>query len=80
MNLTEVLPSLKQLSRTEKLRVVHILIDEIAAEENDSMTEEHKELERIFGNGRTYEVPSLYDSYEAAAKLNRLLEEQKANG
>ena len=79
MTLTEVLPSLKQLSRTEKLRVVHILIDEIAAEKNDSAIEE-TELKNFFESGQTYEVWSPHDSFDAAAQLNQLLEESKTNG
>ncbi|MCY7376428.1 MAG: hypothetical protein LH472_10710 [Pyrinomonadaceae bacterium] len=79
MTLTEVLPNLKQLSRTEKLRVVHILIDEIAAEETTAAAEE-TELNNLLESGRTYEIWSPYDSFDAAAKLNQLLEEHKANG
>lgn len=68
MTLTEVLPNIRQLSRTEKLRIVHILIDEIAAEETS-----------LLESGRTYEVWSPYDSFDAADKLLKMLEEEKSN-
>ena len=68
MSLTEVLPSLKSLNRSEKLRVVKILIDEITQEE-----------ESFFESGAEYEVWSPYDSYDAADKLRQILEESKSN-
>ena len=64
MSLTELLPSLKQLNRFEKMRVVQILIDEIASEEA-----------AYFDPGEQYEVWSPYESYEAAA----VLDNQKMN-
>ena len=68
MSLTELLPSLKKLNRFEKMRVVQILIDEIAGEEA-----------AYFDPGKQYEVWSPYESYEAAAVLDKMLEENKQN-
>ena len=68
MSLAEVLPNLKTLNRSEKLRVVKILIDEITSEE-----------ESFFESGAEYEIWSPYDSYDAAEKLQQMLEENKSN-
>jgi len=68
MSLAEVLPNLKTLNRSEKLRVVKILIDEITQEEAS-----------FFESGAEYEIWSPYDSYDAAAKLRQMLEENKSN-
>ncbi len=68
MSLAEVLPNLKTLNRSEKLRVVKILIDEITSEE-----------ESFFESGAEYEIWSPYDSYDAAEKLQQMLEENKPN-
>ena len=68
MSLAEVLPNLKTLNRAEKLRVVKILIDEITQEEAS-----------FFESGAEYEIWSPYDSYDAAAKLQQMLEENKSN-
>jgi len=68
MTVTELLPTLKQLNRYEKIRVVQILIDDIAREEA-----------AFFESGKQYEVWSPYESYEAAAILHKMLEERKQN-
>ena len=68
MSISEVLPELKRLNRYEKMRVVQILIDEIAAEEA-----------AFFEPGGEYEVWSPYESFEAAETLSRMLEEEKRN-
>lgn len=66
MSLTDVLPGLKSLNRFEKIRVVQILINEIAKEE-----------ESFFENGKQYPIWSPFESYEAAEGLMKLLEEEK---
>lgn len=66
MTLTEILPSLKQLNRQEKLKAVQFLVNEMAIEE--SLLDSQKE----------YPVYSVYDSFEAGDALMRLLE--KENG
>ena len=68
MSLAEVLPNLKTLNRSEKLRVVKILIDEIIQEEAS-----------FFESGAEYEIWSPYDSYDAAEKLQQMLEENKSD-
>lgn len=67
MTATEILPSLKQLSRYEKMRVVQILIDEIAEEEI------------LFGQGQKHEFYSQYEAFSASETLLKMLEEEKAN-
>ena len=59
---------LHQLNKTEKLRAVQLLVDDLALEEAFHFTP-----------GATYEVWSPYDSAEAAAILTRLLEEDDEN-
>lgn len=66
MTLTEILPELKTLNRSEKMRVVKILIDEIAEED-----------EVFLENGASYPVWSPFDSFDAAEKLNQLLKQEK---
>lgn len=68
MSLAEVIPNLKTLNRSEKLRVVKILIDEITSEEAS-----------FFESGAEYEIWSPYDSYDATEKLQQMLEENKPN-
>ena len=68
MSLAEVLPNLKTLNRSEKLRVVKIIIDEITSEEA-----------AFFESGAEYEIWSPHDSYDAAQKLQQMLEENKPN-
>ncbi len=67
MTVTEILPSLRQLNRYEKMRVVQILIDEIAEEEI------------LFGQNQKHEFWSLYNSFEAARTLQKMLEDEKQN-
>ena len=50
------------------MRVVQILIDEIASEEA-----------AFFEPGKQYEIWSPYESYSAAAVLTKMLEENKQN-
>ena len=64
MSLTELLPSIHALSRSDKVRLVQELIAELAQEEG--LTEGE------------YPVRSPYDAHEAAATLLQLLEQDKA--
>jgi hypothetical protein len=64
MSLTELLPSVQALPRSDKFRLVQELIAELAEEEGLAAGE--------------YPVWSPYDSHEAAAKLLKLLEEDQA--
>ena len=68
MSLAEVLPNLKTLNRSEKLRVVKILINEIAEEENV-----------MFVENQEYEFISQTDAFEASRVLQKLLDERKAD-
>ncbi len=65
MVVTDLLPTLKELSRADKLRVMLFLITELAKEEG--VTQE---------SGSAHRIWSPY-SHEAAQKLATLLEEQQ---
>ena len=66
MAVAEILPSVKKLNRYEKMRLVQILIDEMALEDT-----------AFFEPDRKYEVWSPYDSFEAATTLQKMLDEVK---
>ena len=66
MTVTELLPTLKNLSRADKLRIMQFLVIELAKEED-----------ALLQPGATYTVWSPYNSHEAAHKLAELLEEDK---
>ena len=66
MTITDLLPTLKNLSRSDKLRTMQFLIIELAKEENV-----------LLQPGAIYHVLSPYNSHEAAHKLAELLEEDK---
>jgi len=63
MSVTELLPSLRGLSRADKLRVMQILVDDLAREES------------VLEHGRTYDVWSPHDAYGAAETLQAVLGE-----
>lgn len=65
MTYTEVLPTLRALNRKDKIRVLQFLANEIAREEG-IISEESKNAE----------LWSLHNSFEAAAELQRLLDEE----
>jgi hypothetical protein len=64
---SELLNQLHKLDRADKLRVIQMLVGDLAADE-----------EAHFTPGATYEVWSPYDVPEAAATLLDMLEEDKA--
>jgi len=64
--LTELLPAIRVLSRTDKLRVVQYLVSELVREEPDLLTPD-----------MTYPVWSPYDACEAADTLLKTLEADK---
>ena len=68
MGLTDLLPMLHQLSRTEKLQVMEFLGSELAREEADLL--KHKV---------TYPILSPYDAFEAADIMLKALEAAKNN-
>ena len=71
MTITEVLPTLKALNYRDKIRAIQFLANEVAREEEEEI---------FFEEGKTYEVWSPYESYEAAGQLEKMLDEgKKAN-
>ncbi len=63
MTIAELIPTLRNLSRAEKLRVMQFLVSELAKEEDPTLV-----------SGGTYPVWSPLNSHEAAHKLSQLLE------
>ncbi len=61
-----LLTELHKLNRTEKLRVVQILVNELASEETVTLSPDQE-----------YEVWSPYDSPDTARQLMELLEKDK---
>jgi hypothetical protein len=68
MPLTELVPLLKELSRSDKLLLLHFLIAELLKE---------SDLVPLDAQGKVASQ-GLHDSFEAAAVLARALEEEKA--
>ncbi|MBD2241667.1 hypothetical protein H6G35_34645 [Aulosira sp. FACHB-113] len=69
MSIAELFPTLRNLSRAEKLQVMQFLVQELADEEALSLQPR-----------TTYHVWSPFNSHDAAVKLAALLEEdRKAN-
>ncbi|MDF5716311.1 MAG: hypothetical protein PUP93_21125 [Rhizonema sp. NSF051] len=67
MSVAELFPTLRNLSRAEKLRVMQFLVQELASEEEALLLQP----------GATYHVWSPYNSHDAAQKLAVLLEEDR---
>ena len=68
MSLTELLPAVRALPRAERIRLVHLLIDELARPQEPPALQD----------GASYPVWSPYGAHEAAASLLRLLEDERA--
>jgi hypothetical protein len=66
MTVTELYPTLKNLPRADKLKVMQFLVAELAQEEPS--------LE----SGATYKIWSPIDSHAAAHKLAQLLESEQS--
>ena len=66
MSVTELLPSLKTLSRTDKLKVMQFLAQELEVEEELSLLQ----------SGKTYQIWSPLNSHKAVQTLATLLEEK----
>jgi hypothetical protein len=66
MSLTELLPSVRELTRNEKIRLIQVLADDLVQEESPPMP------------AGEYPIWSPYDSYEAADQLQRLIDANKA--
>ena len=68
MATTDLFPTLRELSRAEKLQVMQFLIAELAREEEPNLQA-----------GATYSVWSPLNSHDAAHKLSQLLESNQAS-
>jgi hypothetical protein len=66
MTTSDLLPTLRELPRAEKLKVMQFLITELAKEEDPTLQA-----------GATYSVWSPFNSHEAAHKLSQLLESDR---
>nr|WP_204154489.1 hypothetical protein [Leptolyngbya sp. CCY15150] len=64
MTLSEVLPSVRQLSTVEKLKLIRILAEDLEAAEDISPLEPFK----------TYDLPTPYNSFGAGVVLMQALE------
>jgi hypothetical protein len=64
MTLTDVLPSIRQLSIMEKLKLIRILAEDLETAEDISSLEPYK----------TYDLPTPYNSFGAGAALMQALE------
>jgi hypothetical protein len=67
MIVTELYPTLRNLPRIDKLKVMQFLVTELAQEEEPTLQP-----------GATYQVWSPLDSHEAAHKLAQLLESEQS--
>ena len=67
MTLSELLPALHGLPRADKLRVIHLLVSDIAREEEDD----------VVPSEGTYPMWSPYGAFEGAATLMRVLDEEQ---
>lgn len=68
MSLAELLPAARALDGGDKLRLIRELAEDLTREE---------ELRRLFPPGVEFPIWTPYESYEAAAIMQRLLDEQK---
>lgn len=68
MTLAEVLSAVRQLSATEKLKLIRILAEDLDIDEDISPLEPFK----------TYNLPTPYNNFEAAAILIEALQESDA--
>ena len=68
MSITELIPVLQTLSRSDKLRLVQLLVRELVEEEG---------LTPLTG-GNDYALWTPYNAYEASATLLKALDETKA--
>ncbi len=67
MILNEIKTNLTALSRQDKFHIIRFLLAELS-------TEEYQELSRCFSSGSQQGFWSQYDAFEAAQKLQTLLE------
>jgi hypothetical protein len=67
MNAAELYPTLKDLPKVDKLKVMQFLVTELAKDEEQSLQS---------GSGAEYEILSPLESHEAVHKLGQLLESE----
>lgn len=67
MTLVELLPALHGLAKSEKLRAIQVLAADVAREDG----------EMLEPSEAPYPVWSPYDSFDGAATLMRMLEQEK---
>jgi len=67
MTLTELLPALHSLAKSEKLRAIQVLAADVAREDG----------EMLAPSEAPYPIWSPYDTFDGAAALMRLLEQEK---
>lgn len=68
MSVAELLPAIRALPKAERVRLLHLLIDGVAADEPEAAR-----LADLFPAGGTFDVHTPPDGYEAAAALQQLL-------
>jgi hypothetical protein len=68
MTLSQLLPELHALARTDKLRVIQMLAADVAREDGVELIEA----------GKAYPIWSPYDAFGGAATLLRVLDEEQA--
>jgi hypothetical protein len=71
MSVTDLLPNLQKLSRTDKFLIMQFLVSDL------SKGEGIENLPDSFQAGAIYPVWSPYDSHQAAHQLMQLLEEDR---
>jgi len=69
MEMTQLMPELRKLKRSEKLFIMQFLVSELAHEEGD-----------LIQPGVAYPVWSPYDAFDAAETMLKVLHESKAEG
>ncbi|MDJ0597357.1 MAG: hypothetical protein QNJ37_00705 [Crocosphaera sp.] len=69
MTLADVLPAIRQLSATEKLRLIRILAEDLDVADNIAPLEPFK----------TYDLPTPYDNFGVGAVLIEALNESEEN-
>jgi hypothetical protein len=69
MSIAKLLPTLKELSRAEKLEIMQFLVQELATEEAELS---------LLQSGKTYSLWSPLNSHKAAQQLATLLTEPEA--
>ena len=71
MSLTELLPEVEALPRGDKFRLVRLLVEELEKDEAGDVT-------KLIPPNQSYPIWSPFDAYEAAAKMQAMLDAEKA--